>query len=165
MIVLFSKGYPSPLLAPLCAAATVAPAQAAVLHAVSMGSCPFGRRCCPRAAPYGQAMPPCAGAAPAGDRSCQRPPLQAATLGAGLPFAALQWAAATCSLAAGTAYARKRLPCPRATAPAVGCPYKGVWSWPVAPLQGALAATGCPLQLAKPWVAAPPRCSCCERVE
>ncbi|RWW12803.1 hypothetical protein GW17_00023515, partial [Ensete ventricosum] len=55
---------------PICAAVAVAvtPAQAVVLHAVCVGSRPFGRRCCPRAAPHGRATPPCAGTTPAGSR-------------------------------------------------------------------------------------------------
>ncbi|RWW39459.1 hypothetical protein BHE74_00055211, partial [Ensete ventricosum] len=73
-------------------------------------SCPHLRRYCRRAAPRARAAPPCAGAAPAGGRSCQRPFLQAT------------------ALAAGVAYASRRQPCPRATTPApVGnCPCKGV---------------------------------------
>ncbi|RWW71092.1 hypothetical protein BHE74_00021180 [Ensete ventricosum] len=109
-IILFSKGCPSPLLAPLCAVAVATPAQAAVVHAVGVGNRPFGKRCCPRAAPRGRVAPPCAGTAPASGRSCQRSPLQEAALAVGLPLGALQRAATTCSLAAGAAYARRRRP-------------------------------------------------------
>ncbi|RWV84314.1 hypothetical protein GW17_00053978 [Ensete ventricosum] len=69
------------------------PAQVAALHAVSVGSRPYGRRCCLRAAPRGLATPPRAGAAPVGGRPCRRQPWPR-----GCP---LQWAAATCGLATG----------------------------------------------------------------
>ncbi|RWV95664.1 hypothetical protein GW17_00041692 [Ensete ventricosum] len=159
-IILFSKGCSSPLLAPLCATVVTAPAQAAVLHIVGVGSRPFSRRCCPRTAPVGRAALPCTGAAPTGGRSCQWPPLQAAALAAGLPLAALQRAAATCGLATGAAYARRHRPCkrqlyPRAVALVDGCPYKGVLAMVAAPLHGVLAAAGCPLQPAWSWVAGP----------
>ncbi|RWW43112.1 hypothetical protein BHE74_00051260, partial [Ensete ventricosum] len=86
------------------------------------------------------------------------------------------WAAATYDLAAGAAYAHRRQPCPRATVPAGGCPYKGGFGhgrppryrgpWPqaaapcgqVAPARGIwswLAAAGCPLQPAWLWVVGP----------
>ncbi|RZS24419.1 hypothetical protein BHM03_00057483 [Ensete ventricosum] len=63
--------------------------------------------------------------------------------------------AAPYGLASGAAYARRHQPCPWAGTHAGGCPCKGLWPWPVAPLQGALAAAGCPLQPTWPWVADP----------
>ncbi|RRT39650.1 hypothetical protein B296_00023282 [Ensete ventricosum] len=100
-----------------------------VLHAVGMGSCPFGRRCCPRATPRGQAMPPCVGAAPTGGRSCRRAALCGLAVGSchlwpGMPASACH------------AHGRPRL---LSTAPAMGFgrgqspPYKGPWPQPVAP--------------------------------
>ncbi|RWW02566.1 hypothetical protein GW17_00034338 [Ensete ventricosum] len=160
-----------PLHAPLYVAVVAAPAQVAVLHAVGVGIRPFDRRCCPRAAPRGRVAPPCAGAAPAGDRSCQRPPLQAAALAAGLPLAAwsrvLPTPAGTASV--GANHARGRSCLLVATPCRLADPARGFWPWPSTRLQGALAAVGCPLQPADrghggwPWLAAPPpRCSCCE---
>ncbi|RWW53220.1 hypothetical protein BHE74_00040307 [Ensete ventricosum] len=68
MIILFSKGCPSPLPLPLLRRRhrRRCPAQATTLHAIGVGSRPCGKRCCPRVAPRGRAVPPCAGAAPAG---------------------------------------------------------------------------------------------------
>ncbi|RWW10484.1 hypothetical protein GW17_00025973 [Ensete ventricosum] len=119
--------------------------------AVGVGSRPCGRHCCPREAPRRRAVPPCAGAAPAG----------AVAMATGLPHAASQRAAAPCSLTAGAAaYARKRRPCrrqpcPRADVHANDYPYKRLWSWPTAPLHRALTTVGYPLQPAWPWVAGP----------
>ncbi|RWV99998.1 hypothetical protein GW17_00037059 [Ensete ventricosum] len=92
------------------------------------------------------------------------------------PPATWPWVASPCGLAVDAAYARRRRPCrrqpcPRAAAIASGCPCKGLWLWPVASLQGALAAAGCPLQPASSWVVgptwglvAPPRGLRCENV-
>ncbi|RWV92622.1 hypothetical protein GW17_00044981 [Ensete ventricosum] len=89
--------------------------------------------------------PPYAGAAPASGRPCQRSPLRAIALAAGLPLAALQRATATCGLAAGAAYARRcrpyrPRPSSRAIAPAGGCPLRVC-----CPCKGALAVVGRPL--------------------
>ncbi|RZS07705.1 hypothetical protein BHM03_00038574 [Ensete ventricosum] len=92
-----------------------------------MGSRPYGRHRCPRAAPRGRVVPPYAGAAPAGAHSCHRPPLQAAAVAAGLPLAASPRAATP----AGASHARGRLPC------------KGLWPWPTTP-DGGLAKAGRP---------------------
>ncbi|RZS28821.1 hypothetical protein BHM03_00062471, partial [Ensete ventricosum] len=135
-----------PLLAPLCAT-VAAPAQATVLHTVVVGSRPFGRRSCLRAAPRERATSPYASAAPAGSRTCQRSPLQAIALAAGLPLAALQRATATCGLAAGAApegasHARGRSRLLAAAPCRLATPAKGFWPWPAAPFQGTLAV-GC----------------------
>ncbi|RRT50755.1 hypothetical protein B296_00027641, partial [Ensete ventricosum] len=51
--------------------------------------------------PLQQVLLPSGSTSRAGDRSCQRPPLQAVALVVGLPLAALQRAVATCDLATG----------------------------------------------------------------
>ncbi|RZS28022.1 hypothetical protein BHM03_00061570, partial [Ensete ventricosum] len=149
------------------------PAQVAVLHAVDVGSRPYGRRYCLRAAPRGLVASPRAGAAPASGRSCQPSPLQEAALDAGLPLGALQRAAATCGLAVAAA------PCGRSWAAgpcglaACGSPLRAGrsrsclrdcchYGWLAAPCRGlgrtrlppyggALAAAGCPLT-GGPWL-------------
>ncbi|RWW07852.1 hypothetical protein GW17_00028746 [Ensete ventricosum] len=95
------------------------------------------KRCCPRAAPRRLVALPRAGAAPASGLSYQRPPLQAAVLAAGLPLAALQRATAT--------FGYRRQPCPPATAPAGGCPCKGVLAVAARPLVGGLGHSRLPL--------------------
>ncbi|RWV84416.1 hypothetical protein GW17_00053869 [Ensete ventricosum] len=70
--------------------------QVAALHAVDVGSCPCGRCYYLRATSRGLAASPRTGAAPAGDHSCQRSPLQAAALAARLPLAVAPWAAGPC---------------------------------------------------------------------
>ncbi|RWW02368.1 hypothetical protein GW17_00034551 [Ensete ventricosum] len=97
-------------------------------------------------------MPPSAppslsscGTSRAGDRSCQRPFLQAAALAAGLPLEALQREAATCGLAAGGCPLRPgRERCLRQQAPPLQAPAMptGDCACCPAPLQGALAAVG-----------------------
>ncbi|RWW82003.1 hypothetical protein BHE74_00009561 [Ensete ventricosum] len=93
-----------------------------------MGSRPCGKCCCPRAAPRGRAMPPCAGAAPVGAAA-----LIGDSSGRG---------AAYCGLATGSRPLQPGMPV-------------GDRAWWRLPLQGALAAAGCPLQPAWPWVAGP----------
>ncbi|RRT32678.1 hypothetical protein B296_00044794, partial [Ensete ventricosum] len=80
--------------------------------------------------------------APAGGRSWQRPPLQAATLATGLPLAALQRASATSGIAAGDCPLRpNRERCLRAQAPAMPAGGRAYWRLP---LQGALAVADRP---------------------
>ncbi|RZS28073.1 hypothetical protein BHM03_00061626 [Ensete ventricosum] len=99
MIILFSKGCPSPLPLPSLRRRRCH-AQAASLHAIGVGSHPCGRRCCPRAAPRWLAVPPYTGAAPAGAAAlagsspgrgrCLRskaPPLKGALAVVGRPLA------------------------------------------------------------------------------
>ncbi|RWW09267.1 hypothetical protein BHE74_00023485, partial [Ensete ventricosum] len=79
--------------------------------------------------PLRQALLPSGGTSRVGGRSCQRPTLQAADLAEGLPLAALQRAAATCSLATG------------------GCPWRSsrgqqaLVAWPLAAAPCELATT------------------------
>ncbi|RWV85115.1 hypothetical protein GW17_00053118 [Ensete ventricosum] len=73
----------------------------------------------------------------------------APALAARLPLAALQRAAATCGLATGVAYARrrrpcKRQPCPRVAVPVGGCPCKGVLAVAGRPLTGGLGRSRLP---------------------
>ncbi|RWW89194.1 hypothetical protein BHE74_00001830 [Ensete ventricosum] len=77
----------------------------AALHTIGVGRCR-----CPRVAPHGRAVLPCAGVAPVGGRSYQRPSLQAAAMAVGLLLATSPRAATPCGLVAGGAYARKRRP-------------------------------------------------------
>ncbi|RWV97499.1 hypothetical protein GW17_00039705 [Ensete ventricosum] len=116
MIILFSKGCPSPLPLPSLRRRRRCTTQATVLHAVGVGSRPYGRRCYPRAVPRKRAVPPCAGAAPAG----------------------------ATALAVGTAYARRRQPCPWATGDACGCPVAGGLGRSRLPLVVGLAGGGRP---------------------
>ncbi|RZR75131.1 hypothetical protein BHM03_00049966 [Ensete ventricosum] len=140
MIILFSKGCPSPIPLPSLHHRRY-PAQAAALHAVGVGNCPYGKRCYPRAAPRGRAVPPFVHAAPTG----------AVALAGDSPGRG----AAPCGLAAGSRPLwpdRGRLPLatwPRALPTLASATLKGLWPWPTAPLQGALAT------IAWPWVAGP----------
>ncbi|RWV81205.1 hypothetical protein GW17_00057398 [Ensete ventricosum] len=125
-IILFSKDAPPspcPHLRRRC------PAQVAVLHAIGVGSRPYGSCCYLRAAPRGLAVSPRVGAAPAG-----------AALAVGLPFPALQRAAVTCGLAAraaapcGCAAGNRPLRPGRSRSCLRGCCHCG-WPLSVAPLQ------------------------------
>ncbi|RZR89026.1 hypothetical protein BHM03_00016693 [Ensete ventricosum] len=84
---------------------------------------------------------PSGGTSRAGGRSSQRPPLQAAALVAGLPLAALQWAAAPCGRVMGSR--PLRLSHSRSY-PWVCCHY----GWP--PLARGLVAAGRPFAGGRP---------------
>ncbi|RZS17615.1 hypothetical protein BHM03_00049781 [Ensete ventricosum] len=142
MIVLFSKGCPSPLPLPsLHRHRRHCPAQ------VEAGAAALGRHLAGGRCRLARALP-----------LQKRLPVQAAALVAGLPLAASQRAAALTATSA--TYARRHRPyrgqpCLRAAAHVGGYPCKGLWLWPVAPLQGALVAASCPMQPAWSWVADP----------
>ncbi|RWW03168.1 hypothetical protein GW17_00033689, partial [Ensete ventricosum] len=102
------------------------------LHAVDVGSCPYDKRCCPRAAPRGRcrlvrALP-----------LQEWPPLQAAALVVGLPLMASQRVATPCGQAVGASHARER---PRMLAAALASsfgrgrppPCRGAWLQQIAP--------------------------------
>ncbi|RWW17093.1 hypothetical protein GW17_00018997 [Ensete ventricosum] len=130
MIIIFSKGCPSPLPYPHCTVALRKRrrcTQSAWAAAPTLGAAALGRHLAGERCRLARVLP-----------LQERPPLQAAALLAGLPLVASQRAAAPCGLAAGAAYARRRRPfmrqpCPRATAHAGGCPCKGLWPQPAAP--------------------------------
>ncbi|RZR71142.1 hypothetical protein BHM03_00003838 [Ensete ventricosum] len=123
--------------------------------------CPCSRRCCPRVAPHGRAVPPCAGTAP----------IRAAALiggshGRGVAPCGLAAGSRPCGLAAGDCPLRpsrgrlpltawlQALPTPQAPplqAPAMPAGDHACWRLP---LQGALAMVGRPLTggLGRSWM-------------